>query len=297
MNKTLPPLNWLRSFDAAGRHLNFTLAANELHLTPAAISQQIRGLESHLGAPLFERLPRGLKLTDAGNAYLPSVHQAIDKLAVTTNEVFGKSRIKQITICSNLVFFCHWLAPKLGEFNRRYPDIIIRCTSNIWGSDDDGNADVSIRYGDGQWPGLNNDRLTWDYLIPVCSPVLAVGPPPRSPLELDQHTLLHVIGYKDGWGHWLKETGYQQVNIQQGIEFDTLISASKMAVLGHGIALGRTSVVRHMLKEGCLIAPFPERVATDEAFYLTSPVTAISRPHVDTFKEWLLGEIEPGYHE
>nr|AHK13956.1 LysR family transcriptional regulator [Pseudomonas sp. A9] len=123
MKKRLPPLNWLRAFEASARHLNFTLAATELNLTQAAISQQVKGLESQLGTTLFKRLARGLELTDAGQAYMPVVHEAIERLIAATDELFGQGRKRYLTIRVNLVFFTTWLAARLGGFREQHPDI------------------------------------------------------------------------------------------------------------------------------------------------------------------------------
>ena len=145
IKKRLPPLNWLRSFEAAARHRNFTLAAAELNMTQATISQQIKGLESQLGCALFIRLPRGLELTDAARAYIPGVRESIEKLSVVTDEVFGKERSHTLTVRSNLVFFNTWLAPRLADFRHNYPDIDLRFTSNIWLDSVNKEADIEIR--------------------------------------------------------------------------------------------------------------------------------------------------------
>ncbi len=293
MKKKLPPLNWLRSFEAAARHLSFTHAAHELNLTQAAISQQVKGLETQLGTTLFKRLPRGLGLTDAGAAYLPAVHEAIERLTVATEEVFGQGRPKLLTIRVNMVFFMTWLAPRLHSFRALHPDINLRITSNIWVDEREKSVetDMEIRYGKGQWQMLQSDRLTRDQLVPVCSPgYLESEKALRSPDDLLQHTLLHVIGYEEGWGHWLKQTGYAHLPLSQGCQFDTLVTALEMAVLGEGVALGRSSLVADMIASGKLVAPFEQQVPTDEAFYLVYPPQQLSHPHADAFRSWLLTE-------
>ncbi|MFC3285957.1 transcriptional regulator GcvA [Litchfieldella rifensis] len=293
MKKRLPPLNWLRSFEASARHLNFTQAATELNLTQAAISQQVKGLEAQLGTPLFKRLPRGLELTDAGKAYLPPVRDAIENLAAVTDELFGQGLAKALTIKVNLVFFTHWLAPRLERFRALHPEVGLRFTSNIWVDERKWDADLEIRYGLGTWPGLTAERLTWDKLVPVCSPTLVGGrQPPASPEELSGQTLLHVIGYKEGWSNWLSQTGFAHLETSPGMQFDTLISALEMAALGHGIALGRTSLVSDMLASGRLIAPFSHRVETQEAFFLTYPEHQYLHPHAEIFRAWVVGEAE-----
>ncbi len=289
--KRLPPLNWLRSFEASARHLNFTLAAAELNLTQAAISQQVKGLEGQLGMALFKRLPRGLELTDAGRAYLPPVRDSIERLAAVTDEIFGQGRAKSLTIKVNLVFFTLWLAPRLERFRALHPEVGLRFSSNIWVEENKWDADMEIRYGEGIWPGLNADRLTWDELVPVCSPSLLGGlAPPPTPQLLSEQTLLHVIGYKEGWSYWLNQTGYGLVDTAPGIQFDTLISALEMASRGHGLALGRTSLVADMIASGRLIAPFPERVETLEAFHLTYPSHQYLLPHAEAFRSWVVQE-------
>ena len=131
MKQSLPPLNWLRAFESAARHLNFTHAAEELSLTQAAVSQQVKGLEMKLGAALFKRLPRGLELSEAGQAYLPAVHEAIERLAAATDEIFGQGHRKVLTVRVNLVFFIHWLAIRLPDFRRLHPDINLHVTLSL----------------------------------------------------------------------------------------------------------------------------------------------------------------------
>ncbi|MCV6589134.1 MAG: transcriptional regulator GcvA [Marinobacterium sp.] len=300
MKKKLPPLNWIRAFEAAARHLSFTHAANELNLTQAAISQQVKGLEAQLGTALFRRLPRGLELTDAGAAYLPAVHESVERLTVATEEVFGQGRTQLLTVRVNMVFFMRWLAPRIHRFRTLYPDINLRFTSNIWVDEHEKSVatDMEIRYGRGRWQMLQSDRLTHDRLIPVCSPEYlkrcsqdSVQPLQR-PDDLVHHTLLHVIGYEEGWGYWLQQTGHAHLPLSQGFQFDTLITALEMAALGEGIALGRSSLVADMLENGRLVAPFEQQVPTDEAFWLVYPPHQLAHPHAEAFRNWLLHEIE-----
>ncbi len=295
MKKKLPPLNWLRSFEASARHLNFTQAAGELHLTQAAISQQVKGLEAQLGASLFKRLPRGLELTDAGQAYLPAVHESIERLAAATDEIFGQGRAKSLTVRANLVFFTCWLAPRLGRFRALHPDIGLRFTSNIWVDERGKDADMEIRYGQGNWPGFNSDRLSWDELFPVCSPEFSRNHSlQESPQSLAGCTLLHVAGYEEGWGYWLNQTGFSDIESPQSLQFDTWISALEMAAVGQGVALGRTSLVAGMIASGRLVTPFKQRVATSEAFYLARPAHQYVNSQAETFRSWLIAEAEAG---
>jgi len=291
MRKRLPPLNWLRAFESAARHLSFTEAASELSLTQAAVSQQIKALESQLGAVLFRRLPRRLELTEAGLAYLPAVHDSIERLGAITHELFGQRHRKALTVKFSLVFFTHWLAALLPRFVSQHPDIHLNIASNIWTSDNSVDADLEIRHGNGKWPGLKCERLTYDTLFPVCAATLpCVAKPLNTPADLRHHSLLHVMGYEEGWGTWLKHAGAPQVDYSQGLQFDTLIAALKMAELGHGVALARSSLVTRLLASGELIAPFDQALETSEAFYLVYAPHRIANPSAALFIDWLLSE-------
>lgn len=294
MKKRLPPLNWIRAFESSARHLSFTNAAIELSLTQAAISQQVKGLESQLGAALFKRLPRGLELTEAGLAYLPVVHESVERLAAATDEIFGQGHKRVLTVRVSLVFFTQWLAERIAHFRHQHPEVNLRITSNIWGGDTsvtDVEADLEIRHGQGKWSGLKADRLTWDTLLPVCAPML---PSKKLPLEtakdLAHHELLHVLGYEEGWGYWLKKAGAASVDSSSGMQFDTLISAIRMAELGQGVALARSSLVQSQLESGQLIAPLKQRFNTSEAFYLVYSPHTIVNSHAAAFVDWLVAE-------
>ncbi|CAH0172980.1 LysR family glycine cleavage system transcriptional activator [Pseudomonas frederiksbergensis] len=288
--KSLPPLNWLRAFEVSARCLNFTHAAEELHLTQGAVSQQIRQLESHLGVALFKRLPRGLGLTEEGQSYLPVVQDAISRLAVGTNEIFGQRNRRHLKVRGSLSFLHYWLAPRLADFCREYPQIDIRYISNIWVKEPDGEDDLEIRWGCGEWSGLHAQRLTWDILQPVCSPKLMASSPIHEPRDLMNHSLLHVLGYEEGWGYWLKRVGADDVDYSRGLQFDTLISTIRMAELGQGVALARSSVVEDLLKSGQLVAPFNHRIEASESFYLVHEQNEVLSPDAAHFSTWLVAQ-------
>lgn len=290
--KRLPPLNWLRAFESSARHLSFTHAASELNLTQAAVSQQVKGLESHLGTALFRRLPRGIEMTDAGLAYLPVVHEAIERLAVATDEIFGQINLHMLTVRVSLVFYTQWLATRIPSFRQLRPDVNLRITSNIWGGDSsvtDVDADLEIRHGHGKWSGLRAERLTHDLLVPVCAPSLpSASRPIERPKDLAAHELLHVLGYEEGWGYWLRKAGAAKVDSSRGMHFDTLISALRAAELGQGVALARSSLVEQMLANGQLIAPLKPHLPTQEAFWLVYSPHAIVNPNAKAFVDWLV---------
>ncbi len=294
MNKGLPPLNWVRAFEAAARHLNFTHAATELNLTQAAVSNQIKGLENQLGCVLFIRLARGLELTNAGQAYLPAVQESVERLKAATEEIFGQGRSKLLTVNVQLSFFYSWLAPKLYRFIAKHPDINLRMTTNLWDSviDDSVDNDLEIRYGHGKWGAKQVDRLTWDELVPVCSPdYLKKSPPLSTPDDIANHTLLHIIGFEEGWGYWLSQTEHSPIEINQRFQFDTMATALEMAALGAGLALGRTNLVDEMVKSGRLVVPLDQKMATEEAFYLVYASSKLNHPQAAAFRDWLLEEV------
>jgi LysR family glycine cleavage system transcriptional activator len=174
-----------------------------------------------------------------------------------------------------------------------HPHVKLRLPTNIWVEELDKESDMEIRYGMGDRPGVNCHRLTWDNLIPVCSPDLLSAPIPlTSPNQLSEHTLLHVDGYNEGWAYWLNKTHFQNIDSSQGIHFDTLISALEVAKSGEGIVLGRSSLIKEMIATGQLVAPFEQKLPTSEAFYLVSSNRDLEHPHAELFRAWLLDEVE-----
>ena len=286
--KTLPPLNWLRTFEISARSLNFTKAAQELHLTQGAVSQQIRLLERHLGVALFRRLPRGLALTDEGMSYLPVVQDSISRLAAATNELFNQDQRSTVKIRGSLSFFVHWLAPRLAQFNQLHPHIDIRYISSLWVKDTEADDDFEIRWGNGQWPGYVSHRLSWDTLFPVCAPELLERSPIQVPKDLAQHTLLHVMGYEEGWGYWLSMVNEEGVQAARGMQLDTLLASLRLAELGVGVALARSSMVEDLLASGTLVELFDDlRVPASESFYLVNRSGRDLPPDAAVFLNWL----------
>ena len=281
----LPPLTWLRAFEAAARTLSFTHAAAELHLTQAAISKHVKALEHHLRQPLFLRRPRGLELTKSGAAYLPKVQDALQRLAIGTREVFGERRNAALTVRCAVSFATNWLMPRLPDFLNRHPGKTVRILSSVWNEPfDTEDIDLDIQYGTGDWPGCNSHRLTWDTITPLCAPDCPV----RVPGDLRHHRLLHVLGYHEGWGLWLKAAGVAGVDAGSGLHLDTSVTAFELAAQGAGVALGRSSLAAHALASGRLIAPFALAVPIDEAFHLVEPAGGPRHPDAAIFSDWLI---------
>jgi LysR family transcriptional regulator, glycine cleavage system transcriptional activator len=286
----LPPLAWLRAFEASARHLSFTSAAQELALSQAAVSKQIKLLELKLGEPLFHRFPRSLGLTKAGEAFLPKVQDAFERLAAGASEVFGPRRSEVLTIRCAVGFAVNWLALRLPDFIVKHPDIALRLISSVWNEDGGSEAfDLGIRYGGGDWPGVRSDRLTRESLRPVCSPKLVKSGRLTTPARLLDHPLIHVLGYKEGWALWLKKAGIKQTADAPGLQCDTSLMAFELAAEGAGVALGRTSMVERELKSGRLVAPFGLAVPVEESFHLVSQENAQNGSPAALFRAWVLG--------
>jgi LysR family transcriptional regulator, glycine cleavage system transcriptional activator len=291
MNLDLPPLTWLRAFEASARALSFTHAAAELHITQAAVSKHVKSLEHHLRQPLFLRHPRGLELTKSGAAYLPKVQDALQRLAIGTREVFGQRRTSALTLRCAVSFAVNWLAPRLPHYFDRHPGKAVRLLSSVWNDvADTQDFDLDIRYGIGHWPGFNSHRLTWETITPLCAP----GCQLKTPDDLRHHMLLHVLGYHEGWGIWLKAAGAQCVDAGSGLHLDTSLTAFELAARGGGVALGRSSLAGHALASGRLVAPFDLAVPIDEAFHVLKPAGGNSHPEADAFVDWLLSVTKEG---
>jgi LysR family transcriptional regulator, glycine cleavage system transcriptional activator len=288
MKPELPPLVWLRAFEASARHLSFTDAAAELNLTQAAISKHVRSLEQHLRHPLFIRRTRSLQLTRLGEAYVPKVRDAFERLAIGTREVFGGRRARQLTLRCAVSFAVNWLAPRLPQFLTLHPGSDISIISSVWSDVFDADShDLDIQYGTGDWSGVRSHRLTFETITPLCAPSLASQL--KSPDDLKFHRLLHVLGYQEGWGTWLQAAGAGAVNPGQGLLFDTSLTAFAVAAQGGGVALGRLSLTERERAAHRLISPFNLEVPIKEAFYLLEPVKKELHPDASAFINWVTG--------
>jgi len=235
----LPPMHWLRAFEAAARRESFTAAAGELCRTPKAVSNQVRALESHLGFPLFERLPHGLRLTDTGRAYLPSVRKAFEDLSATTAGLFGPLGTRTLTIRATIPFAVFWLTPRLLDFRAAFPDIRIRLCTVVWTDAlPPDQFDLDIRLGDGQWPGYQIELIRAESVIPACSHATysALGPY-RRPADLWDREHIHILGQENFWTRFFRSAGIEDALAQAGITVDTAFSAIELAVAGRGHAM------------------------------------------------------------
>jgi LysR family glycine cleavage system transcriptional activator len=296
MTARLPSLNGLRAFEAAARHLSFTLAASELNVTQTAVSHQIRRLEEELGIRLFVRQNRALALTPEAKDYLPGIRAAFNDLRLATDRLLRRDDDRVLTVSTLASLAAKWLLPRLSTFQESHPGIDVRITTSPGLVDfRNGGVDAAIRYGRGHWPGTRAEWLTADELFPVCSPALLEGDKPlRCPEDLVHHTLLHSSGgYDDDWRLWLTAAGLpSNISKQPGLTFDLILLTLQAAIDGSGVAMGRTSYVEADIAKGRLVVPFKVTLPADAGFYLVSPEAKADPPKLRAFRQWLKASVQ-----
>lgn len=295
--RRLPPLKSLQAFEAAARWLSFSKAADELFVTPAAISQQIKQLEVYLGIPLFRRMTRAVQLTEEARTVLPLVTEGFDKLAEAVERLAHEEETGLLTVSSAPTFAIKWLVHHLTVFSTKYPDIDVRLDASLETRDFDRDGiDVSIRLGMGEYPGLHVARIFGEEVSPVCSPELLRGPKPLIDLDdLKDHRLLHVdwgklTAQSPDWSMWAQAAGLEDLDVTRGPRFSVETMAIEAAINAKGVALVSQSAVAEDLKAGRLIKPFDLAVKTDVAYWLVCPHAHLRRAKVRVFCEWLLAE-------
>ncbi|MCW7762494.1 transcriptional regulator GcvA [Photorhabdus luminescens] len=292
MSKRLPPLNALRVFDAAARHLSFTKAAEELFVTQAAVSHQMKSLEDFLGLKLFRRRNRSLLLTEEGQSYYLDIKEIFTAINEATRKLQARSAKGALTVSLSPSFAIQWLVPRLSSFNLAYPGIDVRIQAVDREEDklaDD--VDVAIFYGRGNWPGLRTDRLYAEYLLPVCSPSLLTGENPlKTPADLARHMLLHDSSRRD-WQAYVRQLDMQsQINVQQGPIFSHSAMVIQAAVHGQGIALANNVMARTEIDAGRLVCPFNDVLVSKNAFYLVCHDSQAELGKIAAFRQWVLAQ-------
>jgi LysR family glycine cleavage system transcriptional activator len=292
VDRKLPPLNALRAFEAAARQLSFTRAGQELHVTQAAISHQVKALEEWLGLALFRRRGRAIVLTENGQNYLTSVREGLDLLAAATDRLTKRQGSGILTVSTLASFAAAWLVPRLGRFRALHSDIDVRVAARDEAVDfarDD--VDLAIRYGKGHWPGLEIVPLMSEEVFPVCSPALLQGAYPLRRLDdLRHHTLLHD-DMRETWRLWLLAAGVEGVNPDRGPGYNLSALVINAAVDGQGVALARSALLGDHLATGRLVRPFDLELPAEDAYYLVYPTRAREHLKVGAFREWVLAEV------
>jgi LysR family transcriptional regulator, glycine cleavage system transcriptional activator len=294
----LPSLDFFKGFEAAARHLSFTKAAEELFVTQSAVSRQIQALEQRLGVTLFLRRNRGLALTDAGEQMWRAVDGALRTLHQAVEQVSPGATPKMVTVTSSMAFSSLWLIPRLSGFRRLHPDVDVRISANNQVLDlDRERIDLAIRYCPSRAAPAGSVRLFGEEILPVCSPALLKDRtrPLKSPRDLRHHVLLH---YDEShrptpwftWTVWLENAGVPDLVPMGSLRFNHYDQTIGAALGGQGVALGRRPLVKKLLADGALVAPFPLGSVTDRAYFIVRTPATAGRPDVTHFVEWLIAE-------
>lgn len=300
MRDRLPPLTALRAFEAAARHLSFAKAADELNVTPAALSFQIKSLEEYLNHPLFIRLNRAVELTDAGKALAPGASEGFDALANAWRAAKRTADVNTMTITAGPALTAKWLAPRIFDFVRDHPDVELRFAASLNNLDfDRDDIDVAIRFSQRSFPELYSVPVRKEWLTPVMTPEMALRY--DTPEKLIQAPLIYddsidFLSPRCDWPAWFRAVGQDFPTDKRGIHFSNADHAIDAAISGVGTALGRRPMIIKDVIEGRLIAPFKIAIETEARFMFLCRKGAETRPDVAAFRDWFIAEIEKTAH-
>ena len=295
----MPPLNSLRAFETAQRHMSFKKAAEELHVTPAALSYQIRQLEEHLEIKLFNRLNRAVELTNAGRLLASGVEESFSVLRRTLTKLSRHKAGNVLVVSAGPAFTSKWFVPRLYRFLARHPNIDLRISSSLVAVDlEMGDVDVALRFGQGEYEGCTSVKLMDECLTPMCAPELINGDHPlRHPADLAGHLLIHDETHVGqfrlpGWKDWLEAIGVSElVNSTGGPKFDIADNAIDAAIAGAGVVLGRTVLANGDIEAGRLVAPFGLRLKAGYAFYAVVAESRSNEENIKRFVDWIMDEV------
>lgn len=293
MPQSLPPLTALRAFEAAARHSSFSRAARELHVTPAAVSHQIRGLEKYLGLTLFHRKGRRLVLTEQGQAAAEQFREGFERLSLGVALLRGDDDRGTVSVSVTTAFVSRWLLPRLGRFLRRFPGIDLRLRSGSQPVDfDQDDVDLAIRIGRGGVGGAGAIALFAERVVPVVKPAFMRHHRIRRPADLARVPLLHddsmrSVGRRSGWSEWMGRAGLRDVDTSTGLHFDDGHTVLQAAAAGHGVALGRLGYSVEDLESKRLRVPFGPVLDMGVQYYLLYPEARRATPAVASFRAWL----------
>jgi len=291
MARRLPPLVSLRVFESVARHLSFTKAAEDLHVTQAAVSHQIKNLEEWLATPLFLRLNRSIKLTKEGETFAAALTAAFDEIADATDAIVKDTGAQAINIATFDSIAANWLAPRIKKFQARFPEMAIKIMTHSAYSDfSDGDIDVEIRYGNGDWPNLHVVKIADEDIFPVCSPKL-IGrrKRPLKVVDLADYGLIHDEMVME-WADWIAAAGGPVDGARKGLRYNHSHIVIRAAIAGEGMALGRSLLVADEIAAGRLVAPFEFRIPSKYSYYLVRPKEHADKAWAKGFEEWLLLE-------
>lgn len=306
----LPPLNALRAFEVAAREGSFALAARQLHVTPAAISHQVKGLEDAVGHRLFRRLNRGLELTRAGRVLLPRLTEGFGRLTDALEDLRSLEAEGTLAVSAATSFATRWLAPRLHRFVSAHPDLDVRINASTRLIDPHGDdavpgdgpagspvedADIVVRFGTGDYPGYRVDRLMAVSVTPMCSPRMLEGAAPlREAADLKSQVLIHDnVRFDDGrstWDAWFERAGLPDADTSRGLRFSHAMLALEAAADGLGVTMGMPALAGTDLASGRLVAPLGLALPLKFAYYIVSGADTAGRSDVTAFRDWLLAE-------
>ncbi|MEL6951721.1 MAG: LysR family transcriptional regulator [Pseudomonadota bacterium] len=287
VEKNLPPLTWLRAFEAAARHLSFTRAAADIDLTQSAVSQHVRSLEAFLGKDLFIRKIRALELTEAGGHYLPVVREAFELLSRGTQAFTGLDRGLTMVLQCNLAFSVYWLAPRLHRLYAANPWLVLNIVTPIWDPERHAaNAAIEIRFGHEQEMTRTAERLTHDGYFPVCAPDYQGGK-----FDLEAATKFDCAGIRSNWSTWFDSQGQEEPQGSAVNLTSTYVIAMQAALAGAGMTLTHDTLVRDLTAQGTLVCPFDHKPDLTEGYFLISPSEYAQTPATEAFKSWIEGEL------
>ena len=299
MKRKLPPLNGIRAFEAAARHLSFTRAAEELVVSQSAISQQVKKLEEYLGLDLFKRQNNILGLSRQGKHYLAKLSDLLNDLQKATNDLYEEAEEKVITLSTMSTIATLWLAPRLKRFRKLYPHINLYVVAEDKVADlDHRKADIAIRHGRGDWPNVNTELLFFEgKAFPVCSPELIQGPNAlKTPEDLKTHVLINDdVLDREGywtWKHWLDGVGCSTVDPDVGLRFSHFHMALQATLAGEGVALAREVFVKRELASGQLVKPFDFALNTSVGYFVVVLPERKNEPALRALRNWLMEEVE-----
>ena len=291
----------MRAFEASARHQSFAAAAAELHVTPAAVGQLVRGLEEWLGASLFHRSPGGrarLVPTELAERALPDMRAGFDRLSQGLERLREGATSRVLTVTASPAFAAKWLLPRIDRFHASSPETDLRLDTSLKLLDFAAQGiDIGVRYGAGNWPGLQAQKLMEEEIYPVCSPALLKrGPPARKPADLVGRTLIHDLSVDPqagfpSWESWFESAGVGKVKVKGGLRINNSAAVLQAAIDGHGVALARSVMAHDDVAAGRLVRLFPDIGFTSElAYFVVYRPECASLPRLVAFREWLLGE-------
>ena len=292
MPRRLPPLNALRSFEAAARYESFTRAAEELHVTQGAVSQQVKALETELGVKLFNRERQRLKITPAGRDYLLVIGEAFDHIGAGTERLVQRQSASVLTVSTSLDFAAKWLVHRLARFSAAHPGIDLRVSATMHNVDfAREDVDVAVRHGDGNWPGLDATQLCAEQIFAICSPKLLAGRDRlRRPTDVLKWPLLRLEDQSKAWERWFALAGVAAPERLPGPVLNRASMLIDAAIDGQGVALARTTLAAWDLISGRIVRPFDLSWRPAGTYWIVTPKATAKVAKIGRFRDWLLAE-------